>query len=120
MTKHTSINIARMQYRLEFQKMAPTAKTNPNTGRPIKEYQTIYTKWAGKWSISQTMQLNLAGAGIKDAIIFFIRHDELITSDFMIKFQGNQFKIDNINYDDGITSNGFDLITCHREVVDHA
>lgn len=52
--------------------------------------------------------------------LFFVRHDRRVNSLFKIRRGKNIYTIDNISYDDGIAPNGFDLITFHREVVDHA
>lgn len=115
-----NINPSRMRIRLEFGKYEPSSKINPNTGKRTKsEYRNIFTKWAGKWTISQTQQISLAGAGITNAVVFFIRHSDLVTSDLIIRWKGNKYIIDSIAYDDGIGPDGFDLITCHQEVVKH-
>ncbi|WP_297820004.1 phage head closure protein [uncultured Lactobacillus sp.] len=119
MTKHTSINIARMRYRIEFGRYVETDKINPNTGESINSFSPLLTVWAGKWSLSQSQQLTLVGAGIKDAVVFFIRHNPNIESDMTMRLGDNEYTIDSINYDDGLTANAFDLITCHRKVVDH-
>ncbi|MCT3348943.1 head-tail adaptor protein [Lactobacillus hominis] len=109
-----------MRYRLEFGKYDDTTgEINPNTGEKISSFLPLYTLWAGKWSISQAELLSLAGAGIKDAVVFFIRHNPNITSDFTIRFEDNDYKIDSIKYDDGLSANSFDLVTCHREVTKH-
>ncbi|MCZ3844163.1 phage head closure protein [Lactobacillus mulieris] len=118
-SKHTSIEIARMTFKLEFGSYTPSGETNPNTGENILEFAPQFKKWAGLWNLTQTEQLTLAGAGIKDAVVFFVRHDKNITSDLTIRRGEKLYTIDNINYDDGLTADSFDLITCHHEVTKH-
>lgn len=115
-----NLNPSRMRLRLEFGKNESSSKINPNTGKRIKGFNPHFTKWAGKWTLTQTQALTLAGSDIRDAIVFFVRHSDGLTSDFLIRWHDQIYKIDNIAYDDGLDANGFDLITCHREVVDHA
>lgn len=110
------INIARMVYQLEFGHNAATDKTNPNTGDSEMEFKPEFTRWAGKWSISQTMALSLAGANIRNAVVFFVRHDSKLTSDYLLRINGDVYTIDNISYDEGRTAKSFDLITCHKQV----
>lgn len=117
MTKH--IRYERMRFKLEFGKNEPTGKKNPNTGKAIKGFQPHFTKWAGLWTLNQTQQITLAGAGIKNAVVFFVRHDEKVTSDLLIRKTGNIYVIDSIADDDGTSPDGFDLITCHRDLVNH-
>lgn len=114
------INPARMRFKLEFGKYEPSDNINPNTGESIDEFTPKFTKWSGQWTLSQTQQITLDGANIKNAIVFFIRHTNKVTSDYMIRRGGKIYTIDSVAYDDGLTPDGFDLITCHEEVVDHA
>lgn len=113
------INVSRMRFRLEFGKDEPTGKTNPNTGQQIKGFVPKFKKWAGVWTLTQSDAINLAGADIRDAIVFFIRHSDKVTSDYLIRKGDVIYKIDSIAYDDGLSTDGFDLITCHRSVVNH-
>lgn len=64
------INVARMRFRLEFGINESTGKKNPNTGKPIKGFNPHFTKYAGLWSLTQNQQITLAGAGIKNAVVF--------------------------------------------------
>lgn len=114
------INPARMRMRLTFGKIESSGDINPNTGEAMDSFTPKFTKWAGKWTISQTQALTLAGTNIRDAVVFFIRHDEQVTSDFLIQRGDKTYTIDSISYDDGLTPDGFDLITCHQEVENHA
>lgn len=115
-----NINPSRMRMRLEFGKYEPSDKINPNTGEPIEAFNPYFTKWAGKWTLTQSQTIALAGTDIRNAVVFFIRHNDDITSEYTIRWKGNFYKIDGITYDDGLDSNGFDLITTHREVTTHA
>lgn len=114
------INPARMRFKLEFGINEPTGRKNPNTGKAIKGFNPHFTKYAGLWSLTQNQQITLAGAGIKDAVVFFIRHDTKVTDEYKIRKGDKIYKIDSISYDDGLSADGFDLITCHHEVIDHA
>ncbi|MCL5444302.1 phage head closure protein [Lactobacillus johnsonii] len=120
MTKHTSINIARMRYRLEFGVMGPTDEINPNTGETVNGFVPQFTKWAGQWNLSQTQEATFAGSNQGDLMTFFVRHDKNITSDMILRLDGKEYTITHINRDDGLTSNSFDLITCKRKEVHHA
>ncbi len=42
-----------------------------------------------------------------------------ITGDMLVRKDEIIYKINNISFDDGISPNGFDLITCTREVTKH-
>lgn len=117
MAKH--LNYERMRFKLEFGKNEPTGKINPNTGKAVKGFNPHFTKWAGLWTLTQSQQISLAGAGIKNATAFFIRHNDQVTSDFLIRKAGKIYTIDSISYDDGLSPDGFDLITCHQDVVNH-
>ncbi|QNQ83759.1 head-tail adaptor protein [Lactobacillus sp. PV037] len=114
MVKHR-LNIARMVYRLEFGHEEPTGKINPNTGNEISGFKVETTRWAAKWSLTQYQQLKLAGSGIKNAMVFAIRHDPQITTDYLIQFESKKYIIDHILYDEGRTADAYDLITCHVE-----
>lgn len=113
------LSTARMRFRLEFGKEETTGKKNPNTGKAIKGFNPHFKRWAGLWTLTQTQAVNLAGADIKDAIVFFVRHTDKITSDLLIRYKGNVYGIQSIAYDDGLSPDGFDLITCERYVVNH-
>lgn len=113
------LNPTRMQFRLIFGKNEVTDKINPNTGKPIKGFNDHFKKWGGQYSLTQNQTITLAGAGIKNATVFFIRHDEQVTSDYLIKKGNDIYTIDSITYDDGLPVDGYDLITCHKEVVKH-
>lgn len=113
------INTSRMRFRLEFGKDKPTGKINPNTGQKMRDFVPKFKKWAGIWTLSQSDTINLAGANIRDAVVFFVRHNSNITSDYLIRKGDKIYKITSIAYDDGLTTDGFDLITCQRSEVNH-
>lgn len=113
------VNPARMTFRLEFGRMEAGAKVNPNTGAKIKEFKPGFSVFAGQWSLRMTESLSLAGLGISNAVVFFIRHRDDITGDMLVRKDEIIYKINNISFDDGISPNGFDLITCTREVTKH-
>lgn len=115
-----NLNPSRMRFRLTFCKDGQlTGEVNPNTGEQEKGLKPLFTRWGGKWTLTQTQALSLAGANIRDAMVFFVRHTDKVTSDLVIQWNGQHYVIDSISYDDGIGPNGFDLITCHREVTKH-
>lgn len=113
------INVSRMRYRIEFGVFGATDKKNPNTGKPIKGFVPKFKRWAGLWTLTQTQAITLAGSDIEDAVVFFVRHDENITGKLSIRKGDQVYAIKNISYDDGLSTDGFDLITCQREVVKH-
>lgn len=108
-----------MRYRLEVGVYEPAGEINPNTGESINSFVPKFTVWAGTWSINQEQQIALDGAGIKNALMFFVRHNPNITDKNTLRLGDNEFTIDNINYDDGLTANSYDIITCHERIEDH-
>lgn len=113
-----NLNPSRMRLKLEFGKDVANGKRNPNTGKSMKGYATQFTRRAGEYTLTESQAVSLAGQGIKDAMVFFVRHEPKmrITSDYKVRFDGQLYTIDNVRYDDGLSTNGFDLITCHKEV----
>ena len=111
---HTSVNPARMFYRLEFGHLKAGDHINPNTGKRAKGFAPEFTRWAGKWSISQSMQLSLAGANINNAVVFFIRHDESIDTSYHVRLGKKEYTIKSISYDQSMVANAFDLLTCQE------
>lgn len=110
-----------MIYPLEFGHEVEGDKRNPNTGKKEKVFkpEILPPRYAAKWSLSQADQLSLAGQGIKDEMVFAIRHDEKITSDYLIRLNGEIYSIDTIHYDEGRTPDAYDLIYCHHNVTKH-
>lgn len=113
MTKH-QVNISRMRYRLEFGHEKPTDKINPNTGMEEKGFVKEFTRWAGPWSIFQYDALKDSGSDSKDVNAYFIRHDDNITSDYLLRLGNTVFQIDHIQYDEDETHSQFDIIYCHH------
>ena len=113
------INPARMTFRLEFGRMQAGAKVNPNTGSRVKAFKPEFSVFAGQWSLRMTESMSLAGLGISNAVVFFIRHRDDITGDMLVRKDEIIYKINNISFDDGISPNCFYLITCTREVTKH-
>lgn len=109
------INISRMRLRLQFGHYEDTDQVNPNTGMPVKAFKANknLTRWAGRWSLTQYDTLKLSGANIKDAVAFFIRHDEAITSDYLMKLGDKLYTIDHIERDIDPTRTQYDTIYCH-------
>lgn len=118
MTK--KINYARMTFKLTFGKYGDGEKINPNTGLPQKAFKKEYVLWAGIWSLTQEQRVSLAGIGIENATVFFIRHNSKITSDYTVFKGDEEYTIKSIAYDNGFSSQGYDLLTCERKVTDHA
>lgn len=118
MTQH-QVNVARMFYRLEFGHEKPNGKINPNTGDGEMSFVPEFTRWGGKWSISQSMAIALNGANIKDAVVFFIKSGDNVTPDYLVRVNGAIYSIVNISYDESMSAKAFDLITCQRWVRKH-
>ena len=117
MTK--AINPSRMTFRISFGHDADTGKVNPNTGTPIQQFSADFSCWAGQWSLNVQQQLTIAGAGITNAVVFFIRHNPAVNETLQVQRGSDMYKIDSIAADDGLQNEGFDLITCHRVVTKH-
>lgn len=103
-----------MRYRLEFGHEGKTGKVNPNTGMEEKGFVTEFTRWAGPWSIYEYNALKNSGSDLKYTNAYFIRHDDHITSDFLLRLNGSVFQIDHIQYDEDVTHSQFDVIFCHH------
>jgi len=117
MTK--AINPSRMTFRIAFGHDADTGEINPNTGTPIQQFSADFSCWAGQWSLNVQQQLTIAGAGITNAVGFFIRHNPSVNETLQDQCGSDLYKIDSIAADDGLQNEGFDLITCHRVVTKH-
>ncbi|WP_270320921.1 phage head closure protein [Levilactobacillus brevis] len=117
MTK--AINPSRMTFRIAFGHDADTGEVNPNTGTPIQQFSADFSCWAGQWSLNVQQQLTIAGAGITNAVVFFIRHNPAVNETLQVQRGSDLYKIDSISADDGLPPDGFDLITCHRVVTKH-
>lgn len=111
---HTSVNPARMFYRLEFGHLKAGDHINPNTGKGTKEFAPEFTRWAGKWTPSQSMQLSFAGANITNAAVFIIRHDASIDTNYHVRLGNKEYTIKSISYDQSMAANAFDLLTCQE------
>lgn len=117
MTK--AINPSRMTFRISFGHDADTGEINPNTGTPIQQFSADFSCWAGQWSLNVQQQLTIAGAGITNVVVFFIRHNPDVNETLQVQRGSDLYKIDSIAADDGLQNEGFDLITCHRVVTKH-
>lgn len=113
------INPSRMTFRIDFGHDADTGEVNPNTGTPIQQFSPDFSCWAGQWSLNVQQQLTIAGVGITNAVVFFIRHNPDVNETLQIQRGTDLYKIDSIASDDGLPPDGFDLITCHRVVTKH-
>lgn len=113
------INPSRMTFRIDFGHDADTGEVNPNTGTPIQQFSPDFSCWAGQWSLNVQQQLTIAGVGITNAVVFFIRHNPGVNETLQIQRGTDLYKIDSIASDDGLPPDGFDLITCHRVVTKH-
>lgn len=114
-----AINYSRMNLRIEFGVFDDTGTPNPNTGESVKGFVPKQTVWAGEWSVNLTQDLTLQGLGIKNGRVFFVRHNPELGFCTYLRIggeSGDVFKIDNSSVDDGSQVNGFDLITCHKDV----
>ena len=117
MTK--AINPSRMTFRIAFGHDADTGEINPNTVTPSQQVSAYFSGWAGQWSLNVQQQLTIAGAGITNAVVFFIRHNPAVNETLQVQRGSDLYKIDSIAADDGLQNEGFDLITCHRVVTKH-
>ncbi|WP_317760049.1 phage head closure protein [Liquorilactobacillus mali] len=112
-----NLNPARMTFKIEVGSEQSTDKKNPNTGNSIKTFVTSFSVWAGKWTLSMNQTLTLAGSGIKDASVFFIRHNDALNGQTQLRLNDAEvYQIDSVSFDDGLPPDGFDLITCHKVV----
>lgn len=114
-----AVNVARMTFRISFGHWEDGDKVNPNTGEAIKVFSADFTHWAGQWSLTVTQQITMAGAGITDAIVFFIRHDDRVKRAMLIERGNHLYQIDSVAADDGSQLNGYDLVTCREVVAKH-
>ncbi|MCT4397644.1 head-tail adaptor protein [Pediococcus ethanolidurans] len=119
MIRMKSINYSRLTLRIQFGSMGDTNQINPNTGEAIQGFVKQVTVWGGRWSLNVTQQLTLAGQGITNLSMFFIRHNPEIELFTHLKVGNDVYKITNNNVDDGSQNNGYDLITCEKVVASH-
>lgn len=114
------LDLASMIYRLEFGHMTDSGKINPNTGKPIRsEFKPEFVVWASKSTLTQTELVSLAGANIKDAVKFLIRHNDSVNSEYTLRLNNKLYSIDLINYGNNLVADAYDRITCHRIVMKH-
>ncbi|TLQ03646.1 head-tail adaptor protein [Pediococcus stilesii] len=114
------INYSRLDFKIELGNQELTNKVNPNTGERVSDFVAKRKIWAAQWSFTVNQNLSLQGLGIKNAVGFVIRHKSLIEQYTYVKYGSELYRIQNIDVDDGSQSNGFDLITCTKEVINHA
>lgn len=119
MIRMKSINYSRLTLRIQFGSMGDTDQINPNTGEAIQGFVKQVTVWGGRWSLNVTQQLTLAGQGITNLSMLFIRHNPEIELFTHLKVGNDVYKITNNNVDDGSQNNGYDLITCEKVVASH-
>ncbi|MCT3589317.1 head-tail adaptor protein [Levilactobacillus brevis] len=110
-----AINPSRMTFRLSFGSWVD-GHVNPNTGESTKAFGEKFSCWAGQWSLNISQQMTMAGAGIMNAVVFFVRHNDAIKESMLVKRGEDLYQITNVSADDGLQSNGFDLITCQKDV----
>lgn len=108
-----AINPARMTFRLDFGTWVD-GPSNPNTSEPTSVFGKQFSCWAGQWSLNIGQQLTMAGAGITNAVVFFIRHNEAVKESMLVKRGDQVYQVANVAADDGSQTNGFDLITCQK------
>lgn len=114
------LDLASMIYRLEFGHMTDSGKINRNSGKPIKDqFKPEFVCWASKSTLTQTELISLAGADIKDAVKFLIRHNDSVTSDYTLRLNNKLYSIDTISYGNQRIADAYDRITCHRLVMKH-
>ncbi|ANZ70371.1 phage head closure protein [Pediococcus claussenii] len=114
-----AINYSRLNLRIDFGNMDATGIVNPNTGEKKQGFNKLATVWGGEWSINIDQNLTLQGLNIKNARVFFVRHNQDLVNCTHLQVNNDLFIIDSSSIDDGSQFNGFDLITCHKDVVNH-
>lgn len=115
-----NVNPSRLSFRIEFGQYEDTDQTNPNTGEAIKEFKASFSVYAGAWSLNTEQSLSLAGKGIRDGVIFVVRHNSEINSEMLVRKGDQVYTIDTVASDDGLPPDGYDLVTCHKWVINHA
>lgn len=114
-----NVNPSRLSFRIEFGQYENTEQQNPNTGEPIKDFKPSFSVYAGIWSMDTDQSLSLAGKGIKDAVIFVVRHNAALNTEMLVRKGEVIYQIDTIASDDGLPPDGYDLVTCHKWVINH-
>lgn len=108
-----AINPSRMTFRLDFGTWVD-GPVNPNTGEATSTFGKQFSCWAGQWSLNISQQLTMAGAGITNAVVFFIRHNSVVNESMLVRRDDQVYQIVNVAADDGSQANGFDLVTCRK------
>ncbi|MHC3377756.1 phage head closure protein [Ligilactobacillus equi] len=109
-----NLNPSRLRYKAQFGKMGATAKRNPNTGRPIQSFVEDFSLWAGKYSLSLRDQIEYHGIDESISMVIFTRHNPKIFENQYVKFENTIYSIAEIQQDDGLPPDGFDLITLKK------
>ena len=109
-----SLNPSRMRGKALFGHMGETGKNNPNTGRPIKGFVADFAVWYGKYSLSMSDSIAYHGIDQSIAMIIFVRHNPKITDKFKVQVKGLTYDIQSIKSDDGLSPDGFDLVTLKK------
>lgn len=101
--------LSRMNKRCEFGVYGDSGKVNPNFGTTIQEFVPSFTVYCGEYTATMIQSETLLGLKVDNTRQIVIRHNPKVNSKQLVHLDGTEYKIININSDDGI--NTFDVIT---------
>lgn len=108
------LNSARMRKRADFGRLASTGKINPNTGKTMQGFVSDFSVWYGDYTLMLSQRLAYHGLDESLARVIFIRHNTKITETYKVQLEGKMYDIQEIQADDGLTADGFDLIALKK------
>lgn len=109
-------DISRMKSRAEFGTIK-TVEDDTITGS-TEYYVPQFTVWCGEYTNTQAQSYDLLGTHIDLDIVIAIRHNPQVNNNrLLVKYDGVQYKIVNINSDDRL--NAYDLVTLKRSKVQY-
>ena len=113
------LNPARMRKRAQFGNLVRNGKVNPNTGRATQGFAESFSLWYGDYTLTLSQRLAYHGLDKDLARVIFIRHNPQITEVKKVQIDNVLYDIQEVQADDGLTADGFDLVAL-KKVVSNA
>lgn len=108
------LNPARMRNRAQFGNLVRNGKVNPNTGRATQGFAESFSLWCGDYTLTLSQRLAYHGLDKDIAKVIFIRHNNKIADVQKVKLGEVLYDIHEVQMDDGLTADGFDLVALKR------
>ena len=108
------LNPARMRKRACFGHLGKSKQVNPNTGRPLQGFMVDFEVWYGEYTLTLNQRLAYHGLDKDIAKVIFIRHNNKIADVQKVKPGEVLYDIHEVQMDDGLTADGFDLVALKK------